>query len=424
MTERGVGPYDDEFHGEIRAHRGEWDGDAEDDHEGYEEYEPGYGGEIDPDVWPQVAERRPARPARAGNGRGGGGGRNRGRRRRSHPILTALAILVVILIVVVAGGLVGAQGQINPGGKRGAPVSVVIPKGSSTQQIGKRLAAAGIIHNSTLFALYVRIHGDGPLYPGSYVLDRNLPYSAAISALEAGPKIITDKLLIPEGYTEAQIAAAVGRLPGMGLSPQKFMAAIDNGTVRSPFEPTGVNDLEGLLFPATYPVQQGETEVQILEQLVGEFTTQANQIGLMADAANLKVTPYQLITVASIVEREAKLAGDRPDVASAIYNRLKIGMTLGADSTQTYYLRLSDPTVEPTVAQLNQASPYNTRLNKGLPPTPIANPGLASLQAAATPANTTYLYFVEINPDGQLGFASTNSGFAGLQRQCQAAGLC
>ncbi len=99
-------------------------------------------------------------------------------------------------------------------------------------------------------------------------------------------------------------------------------------------------------------------------------------------------------------------------------------MKLGADSTQTYYLRLSDPGIQPSAAQLDQPSPYNTRTNTGLPPTPIADPGLASLEAATSPPSTKYLYFVEINRDGKLGFAATNSGFEDLRKQCQAAGLC
>ena len=114
-----------------------------------------------------------------------------------------------------------------------------------------------------------------------------------------------------------------------------------------------------------------------------------------------------MVTVASIVEREAKLTADRGPVASVLYNRLHAGMPLGADSTQTYYLRLTHPDLTPTVAQLNEPSPYNTRLNKGLPPTAIANPGLASLQAATAPPSSNNLYFVQIKPDGQLGYAAT-----------------
>lgn len=373
------------------------------------------------DEWPVVGDDEPFPPPRPS-----ARSRSRGRRRRlRHPILTSIGVLVVIVVLLAVAVLVWAQSQINPGGHRGPDVTVTIPAGSSTSRIGKILASAGVIHEGTLFALYVRLHGDGPLYPGKYTLAKNSPYQAAISALEAGPKVVTDTLVIPEGFTVEQIAARIAALPGLHLSAQKFLAAANSGTVRSPYEQAGVNNLEGLLFPATYKVHQGESEVEVLEQMVGTFDTQADAVGLQAAAAKLGFTAYQIVTVASIVEKEAKLPGDRGPVASVLFNRLHAGMSLGADSTQTYYLRLRDPGLGvPTAAQDDQPSPYNTRINKGLPPTPIANPGLASLQAATQPPSTPYLYFVEVNPDGQLGFASTQAGFDQLQARCRAAGLC
>jgi UPF0755 protein len=365
--------------------------------------------------WPVVADaptpRRRTQPPR--------------RRRIKHPILTTLGVIVVLLVLLAGIGIWWANSQISPGGRPGPDVSVSIPSGSSTSKIGKILASAGVIHNGTLFAYYVKLHGDGPLFPGHYSLPKNSSYASAIAALEKGPTLISDTLVIPEGYTVRQIAARVGALPNLGLSAQKFIAAATDGTVRSPYEPPNVDNLEGLLFPATYQVHQGETEVDILEQMVGEFDTQADSIGLQAAAQRLGYTPYQIVTVASIIEKEAKITSDRGPVASVIYNRLKAGTPLGADSTQTYYLRLSDPSLGvPTVAQDDQPSPYNTRLSKGLPPTPISNPGIPSLEAAANPPATSYLYFVEVNPDGQLGFASSTTGFDHLQAECRAAGLC
>jgi UPF0755 protein len=347
------------------------------------------------------------------------------RRRLKHPVLTAIGVIVVVLVLLAGGSLLWANSQISPGGKPGAQVAVSIPVGASTSKIGDILASAGVVHEGWLFALYVKVRGDGPLLPGRYSLHRNSSYQSAISALKKGPIIITENLVIPEGFTLHQIADRVAALPSLGLSAQKFLTAASDGSVRSPYEPAGVNDLEGLLFPATYVVRQGETEVELLEQMVGAFDSQADQVGLQAAAQRLGYSTYQLVTVASIVEKEAKLPGDRGPVASVLYNRLHAGMTLGADSTETYYLRLTDPSLgQPTAAQDNQPSPYNTRLNKGLPPTPISNPGLPSLQAATNPPATTYLYFVEINPDGQLGYASTQTGFDHLQAQCRAAGLC
>ena len=350
--------------------------------------------------------------------------RHRAERRRRHPVLLTLLIVLVLFVAVVIGGFVWADGQINPGGHQGPKVAVHIPDNTSTSGIGSILARAGVIHDATLFGLYARIKGVGPLLPGSYLLARNSSYGSAIAKLEAGPQLVTDTLRIPEGYTISQIAAAVAALPDVHLSASRFLAAASSGEVRSPYEPAGVNNLEGLLFPDTYQVQQGESEVELLEELVGEFDDQASQVGLTAAAGRLGFTPYQVVTVASIVEREAKLSADRGPVASVLYNRLRVGMPLGADSTQTYYLRLAHPDLTPTVAQLDAPSPYNTRLNKGLPPTPVANPGLASLTAATAPPTTNDLYFVQIKPDGQLGFAATSAGFAQLQADCQAARLC
>ncbi|HUJ66556.1 MAG TPA: endolytic transglycosylase MltG [Acidimicrobiales bacterium] len=338
--------------------------------------------------------------------------------RTAKRILTALALLLALLLVVGGIGLFWAERQINPGGHRGPAVTVVIPKGASRSQIGHILSKAGVIHDATLFGWYVRLHGTGILYPGTYKLPKNSSYQSAISALENGPPLITDSLVIPEGFTLRQMATAVAALPGLHLSAQKFVAAATDGTVRSPYEPAGTNNLEGLLFPATYPVQQGETEIDVIQQMVEAFDQRAATINLSAAAARLGESPYALVTVASIVEKEAKLNSDRGPVASVIYNRLKAGMTLGDDSTELYYLRLTDPNRVPTATNMEEPGPYNTRINKGLPPTPIASPGLPSLQAAANPPKTDYLYFAVVKSDGQLGFATTLGGFAPIQQEC------
>jgi len=128
--------------------------------------------------------------------------------------------------------------------------------------------------------------------------------------------------------------------------------------------------------------------------------------------------------VASIVEREAKLSGDRGPVASVIYNRLKVGMPLQVDSTEAYYLRLNDPNLVLHGAQLLQPGPYSTYSHTGLPPTPIANPGLPSLEAAADPPTTGYVYFAVIKTDGQLGFATTLAAFAPIKQACENIGAC
>src|SRR5579875_2919236 len=153
--------------------------------------------------------------------------------------------------------------------------------------------------------------------------------------------------------------------------------------------------------------------------MVQTFDQHAASLQLTANAQRLGYSAYQAVQVASIVEREAKLEADRPVIASIIYNRLAAGIPIGADSTLMY--ALGDP--QNGNINYNQPNPYNTRINKGLPPTAISNPGLPSLEAALHPAHTSYLYWVEINPDGKMGFASSESGFEELQAECRAAGL-
>jgi UPF0755 protein len=331
--------------------------------------------------------------------------------------LSILAIIVVLGLIAGALGVVWVRRQIDPGGKAGAAVAVSIPAGSSTAKIASVLSKAGVIHSPTVFRWYVKIKSAGPLLPGTYSLPKNSRYDKVITTLSKGPAVVVHHITIPEGFTLDQIAARVGTLPG--LSAAKFLALATGGTVRSTLEPAGVNTLEGLLYPATYDVKEGEDETSILQRMVTAFDQTASSLGIPAAAARLGITPYQVIVVASIVEREAKLDEDRGPIASVIYNRLAKGTLLQIDSTVMYGQHITDP------HQINTktVSPYNTYLNKGLPPTPIASPGTPSLQAAANPPKTTYLYYVLIDPNGKQGFAATDKEFAALKAQAKAKGL-
>jgi UPF0755 protein len=153
--------------------------------------------------------------------------------------------------------------------------------------------------------------------------------------------------------------------------------------------------------------------------MVDTFDHYASQLDLTKKAALLHYSPYQVLKVASIVEREAKFEADRGLIASAIYNRLAAGTPIGAESTLLY--ALGDPKGP---VNMETRSPYNSLLNKGLPPTPISNPGIPSLQAAMSPPKTSYIFWVEVNPDGKMGYASDEAGFAQLQVECKKAHLC
>jgi UPF0755 protein len=348
----------------------------------------------------------------------------RPRRRTRHPILLGLAAVLVVVVVVAAVTFVWALHQINPGGKPGHTISVTIPAGASTAKIGRLLAADRVIHDGGLFRIWAGVEGAGPFLAGTYRLATNESYSEVAKTLEAGAPIPIDRLVIPEGFTLQDIAARVASLAGMHISAASFLALSSSGSVRSPYEPAGVDDLEGLVFPATYDIATNESASEIMEYFVQTFDQRAQALGLVQAAASRKMTPYQLVEVASIVQGEAKYPSQFADVAGVIYNRLANGTPLGTDSTLIYWLRQRDPDLTLSRVDYNQASPYNTRLHTGLPPSPIDSPGAAALEAAIHPAKTSYEYFVEINPDGQLGFASTPAGFDQLQAECQAHGLC
>ena len=222
------------------------------------------------------------------------------------------------------------------------------------------------------------------------------------------------KVLVPEGETRVQIAArahAAG-LTGSYLSASRRSPLLDPARYGAP---AGTASLEGFLFPATYDVYRGDAASRLVrEQLVafGENFGDAE----VSRARALHITPYQLLTVASIIEREAQLPGDRAKVAAVIYNRLRLGMALGIDATIRY--ALNDYTEPLTEAQLQLPSPYNTRLHTGLPPTPISNPGVAAIEAAAYPAHVGYLYYVA-GADG-CGEQVFSTSFAQFERDAAA----
>ncbi len=218
----------------------------------------------------------------------------------------------------------------------------------------------------------------------------------------AGPP--TWAVTIPEGFTLKQIAARVGRVVP-GHTDNGFLATANGGTVRSPYEPAGVDSLEGLLFPDTYTVGPGDSDARILRRMVDRFDEVASTVGIDQAAARVGITPYQAVIVASMVEREARLTGDRGKVAQVIYNRLHASMKLQIDSTVIYGLGGDLDNV--TGSDLAIPTPYNTYLIPGLPPTPIASPGQPSLEASILPTPGPWLFFVVVSPDGGEAFSVT-----------------
>jgi len=216
------------------------------------------------------------------------------------------------------------------------------------------------------------------------------------------------KVLIPEGETRPQIAA-IAKAHGLTGS---YLVASSHSEAFDPVQygaPRSIPSLEGFLFPATYEIYAGDSASVLVQKQLEAFEERFSA-QYAADARALHETPYQLLIVASMIEREAEVQRDRPLIAAVIYNRLRAGMPLGIDATIRYALHdYSQPLTE---AQLRDPSAYNTRLHKGLPPTPISNPGFASIEAAAHPAHVDYLYYVAA-PDGcgEHVFTSSYSQF-------------
>jgi UPF0755 protein len=228
----------------------------------------------------------------------------------------------------------------------------------------------------------------------------------------APPAVV--KVTIPEGYTRLQTASLAREKHLLG----SYRAASQRSPLLDPAHygaPGATPDLEGFLFPATYDMYVGAPVSRLVDEQLVTFQENFGP-STAARARALHVTPYQLLIVASMVEREAQTAHDRPLIAAVIYNRLREGMPLGIDATIYYAVELQKQVPvyaqELTEAQLHIDSPYNTRLHKGLPPTPIANPGLASIEAAAHPAHVPYLYYVAAADGcGEQAFSTTYAQF-------------
>ncbi len=222
------------------------------------------------------------------------------------------------------------------------------------------------------------------------------------------------KITIPEGETRAQIAR-IAKAKGLTGS---YLAATGRASIdrhSPPLDPArygaprGTPNLEGFLFPATYDLYAGSSVAKLVSEQLYAFEENFGAAEIHS-AHVLHITPYQLLIVASMVEREALLERDRPRVAAVIYNRLRLGMALGIDATIRYALH--DYTQPLTEAQLHSDSPFNTRTHTGLPPTPISNPGVASIEAAAHPAHVPYLYYVNgADGCGELVFSTSYAQF-------------
>ena len=334
------------------------------------------------------------------NGDGVPTGRRRGR--------WLVPVFVVALIVAIAAAwfLVSLY---QPGkGDGSGRVTVSIPRGGSLGVIADRLESAGVISKPFFFELRTRMKGHAnDLKPGVYVLRKDMAYTAVIAKLTAGPARHVIQVTIPEGRARLEVAPLVKQA---GIKGDYARATLRSSHFdpRRYGAPRGAT-LEGFLFPSTYELKRGATVRALVAKQLAAFQQNFAKVG-MSYARKKNLTPFDVVTIAAMVEREASLDRERPLIAAVIYNRLKQGIPLGIDATIRY--AVGNWTRPLRVSQLNVKSGYNTRTHQGLPPGPIGSPGLKSLQAAAHPARVKYLFYV-VKPcgNGAHAFSSTDAQF-------------
>jgi UPF0755 protein len=354
-------------------------------------------------------------------------------------VWAALAVVVVLVLVVGYVGWWYVQ-QADSGSGPSQVVQFTVTERDSVDSVAARLVAAGLVKDADVFTWYVEQQGGLELIAGFYELRTNAHMGDVLAGLRTPPAETTQRITFPEGFTLEQIAARLAEEQPT-LSADEFLAATETAVIPDVYgRPPGVTSAEGLLFPDTYQVSNADNEAQVVERMVGLMERVAvNQEDIVAGAARIGRTPYEILIIASMIEREAKLPEDRPKIARVIYNRLSVFINMPLQIDATLYYGHDRDTPFPELRAID--SPYNTYMYQGLPPTPIANPGRASIQAALNPApnpppgdpicqalpdptqGCLYLYYVLATPEGGHAFAATLEQHEANIAAARAAGL-
>ena len=332
--------------------------------------------------------------------------RRRGSRKKKGSGAAIRGFLFFFLLL--AGGAAAAWYVLLPAGPQGETFVEIAP-GSSSNQIAKQLEQAGVVRSRYAFDL-VRLWKQGRLKAGEYRFDHAVPVTEVYARIARGD-VYTLPVTIPEGANRFDIAARIVQAGFLNVNKEDFLAATVSETpLIADLDPQAHN-LEGYLFPDTYRFPRKVTSAQIINTMVRRFRTVASELDLTHPNASPNV--HDVVTLASLVERETAVGSERPLVASVLTNRLAKKMPLMTDPAVIYGLEVKDQwrgaIYQSDLSDPKHDTPYNTYRHIGLPPGPIANPGMASLRAAMNPAATDYLYFVAAgaDPQGKSRFAAT-----------------
>ncbi len=347
-------------------------------------------------------------------------------------IVKFLGVVAVVALVAVVGynGALRLADAVSPDPvvaiTPGVEVTVVVPAGSSARTISNLLEEQAVIADGNDFLAEVERRGaTDRLKAGTYVLVSGAEYDVLIGELVAGAPTESVRLRVIEGLRiEDMLESIAAQTPH---TVEELTAVLLDGTVESAFlpetTPRGMPELtrwEGLLSPDTYEFNVGASPETILQRLADTLASRMDTIDWSL-LEEMGLTPYDGLIIASLIEKEAKLEEERPLMSSVIHNRLERGQALQIDATIIY--ALNNEAREVTFADLEIDSPYNTYQRFGLPPTPISGVRVASLQAAANPAETPYLYYVLIDKDGTHGFSETLEEHEALKDQAKEDGV-
>ncbi len=337
--------------------------------------------------------------------------RRRKYRRLKTPVI--IAIIAVCAVALIAGGCF-FFGQGSPKGnvKQGEQITVAVPAGTPTSRIAELLVENGVIYSADQFSKRVDDLGQtSRLQSGTYIFTGGDDLDTIIRMMTNGETGYA--LTIPEGYTLKQIAAAVEKT--CGIKADEFYALTQKASSYAndyPFLQGVYNDsMEGFLYPDTYRVDVDASADEVIRKMLDQFAVQIDTVD-MSYAASKNLSLYDVVTLASMVEKEHRAQDDKAQIAAVFYNRLHEGIVLGSDVT-TYYAVGKDLTEELTLEDLASDSPYNTRnpQHYGLPAGPICNPSISSINAAANPAQVDYLYFFYSNSQNKTMFFTNDADF-------------
>lgn len=287
----------------------------------------------------------------------------------------------------------------RPADSLGSEQVIVVEEGVSLRQVAASLEDKGIIKNRRFFLLWARLEGYGKrIKSGEYSLGPAMSPSRIFEILTRGI-IITHPVTFPEGYTAEQIGETLAH--AIDVDKSAFLSLVRSAAILKKYGISGAS-LEGYLYPDTYQFSRRQSPESIIDTMVGRF----NEVtaSLKARVSETGMTMGEVVTLASIVERETGKADERPLIAGVFLNRIKRGMRLDSDPTVIYGIK--DFNGNLTRADLKRYTPYNTYVIKGLPPGPIANPGIDSIKAVLYPGSSEYLYFVSKN-DGSHSFSKS-----------------